>query len=771
MKMFTKTLILFVSIATFASAVASLFTANVAINQMKTALFESRQDQLVSLQNVTASAVNNYSQTLATRIVDYSQQPQIKQSAERLYGAFFPYAFLQGKENIITQRQELSQYYQTTIASYLKQQALDNTFSQLAKPQELNDHAVAVQYKFLLKTDADLNHKDSVLDPGDGTSFALAHQKMHQNLATLMQRFGLADVAMVAIETSQVFYSAKKMLDFGTNMLDGPYQNTGMAQAYKMAKDLPQGEYSFVDFQFYPPAYGEYSAFLSAPIFVEDEPFAVLVFRINTKRISELMTFNGEWATSGLGERGEAYLVGDDEMIRTNSRLLIENPSAFNKVENAAELQAVQNLGSNAGYTKLSYSAVNEALAGQSGVQQSNNLFDQQSIFAYAPINFIGKPWAIIAEYNVDEALAVTNSVAHSIFIMSVVVTLVIIVISLAVSIAVARSLITPIKQTGSSLHEMSSGNGDLTLRLEKKADNEIGFLATGFNAFVEKVQNLVNSAMKSFTDVESSVDRMTSISEQNQKVVEDELAQTELVATAVSELSSSAQSVDDSAKYAAGVTQDAKDKGDLAMLSLKQTLHGFDQLFEQIKESSSSIETLEKDVGNITAILDVIKGVAAQINLLALNAAIEAARAGEAGRGFAVVADEVRSLAEQTQKSTVEIESLIEVLTNSTSQAVGSIEQSHELSQKGRETVNETAEALQQIVASIDTVNEVNAQIATAANEQSAVATDLSENIVNIKNASELNSNQIHQLVEEFQRLKDHAAEVNKQFSSFKVN
>ena len=103
MKMFTKTLILFVSIATFASAVASLFTANVAINQMKTALFESRQDQLVSLQNVTASAVNNYSQTLATRIVDYSQQPQIKQSAERLYRAFFPYAFLQGKENNINQ--------------------------------------------------------------------------------------------------------------------------------------------------------------------------------------------------------------------------------------------------------------------------------------------------------------------------------------------------------------------------------------------------------------------------------------------------------------------------------------------------------------------------------------------------------------------------------------------------------------------------------------------------------------------------------------------
>ncbi|WP_198243866.1 methyl-accepting chemotaxis protein [methane-oxidizing endosymbiont of Gigantopelta aegis] len=217
-------------------------------------------------------------------------------------------------------------------------------------------------------------------------------------------------------------------------------------------------------------------------------------------------------------------------------------------------------------------------------------------------------------------------------------------------------------------------------------------------------------------------------------------------------------------------MTEQANEETDEGKQMVLNATHAIQHLTDQIKNTASVIQQLQLDSDNINTVLEVIRGVAEQTNLLALNAAIEAARAGEQGRGFAVVADEVRTLAGKTQESTEEINQVIDKLQNGVRNAVSVMEQSQADALQVVEQAEKASESLQDISSAVSRISEMNNQIATAAEQQSATAEEINQNVLNVKQEAEKTSSRARQATTAHQQLAELAAELQTLFAQFKI-
>ncbi len=301
------------------------------------------------------------------------------------------------------------------------------------------------------------------------------------------------------------------------------------------------------------------------------------------------------------------------------------------------------------------------------------------------------------------------------------------------------RKLVSaPIKEVVDALEDIAKGDGDLTHRLKAARNDEIGQLARQFNQFVEKIHRLVKETVVAIEEMTGSTDNLQKIAVKSSNGVNTQRVETDSVATAMNEMSSTAQDVARNAQLAAEAAQRADNLGRMAREVVVRAMGAIRKLADDIEGSSNVINDLEKDVENITSVLSVIRGIAEQTNLLALNAAIEAARAGEQGRGFAVVADEVRTLASRTQSSTEEIRQMISRLQAGTQKSVAVMQNSRSSGEQTVSQANQAEQALGEISQAVDTINEMNTQIASAAEEQTAVTEDINRSLVRIVKIAE---------------------------------
>ncbi|RCU50938.1 methyl-accepting chemotaxis protein [Corallincola holothuriorum] len=337
------------------------------------------------------------------------------------------------------------------------------------------------------------------------------------------------------------------------------------------------------------------------------------------------------------------------------------------------------------------------------------------------------------------ELEAQQDETLNSILALYLTVAIVVFAIALGFVLIVSQRLTQRLTTVKDRLLEISQGDGDLTQRLVIKADDEIGALAAAFNDFVDKVHKTVAQIGSAVSELTDTSIEMADLAHGTKSTIQAQREETDLVATAMNEMSASSAEVARSAEDAAKAASSADEGGAEAQHVVAQTADAINQLESEIGHSASAIETLANDVESIVTVLDVIRSIAEQTNLLALNAAIEAARAGEQGRGFAVVADEVRSLAKRTQESTAEIQQMIERLQSGSREAITTMSNSREAGETAVERATAATAALQAIADAIGLISNMNEQIASASEEQSTVGESINQSVIKIAdNATE---------------------------------
>ncbi|HCL3303757.1 TPA: methyl-accepting chemotaxis protein [Pseudomonas aeruginosa] len=333
-----------------------------------------------------------------------------------------------------------------------------------------------------------------------------------------------------------------------------------------------------------------------------------------------------------------------------------------------------------------------------------------------------------------------------------------------------ARGVTRPILGVAHMLREIASGEGDLTQRLPHTGRDELGELAGWFNRFLDKLQPIIRDVKVSVRDARSTADQSAAISSQTSAGMQQQFREIDQVATASHEMTATAQDVARSAAQAADAARGADQATRDGLALIDRTTQSIDSLAANLTSAMGQVEQLASSSEEIGSVLEVIRAIAEQTNLLALNAAIEAARAGDAGRGFAVVADEVRNLARRTQDSVEQIRGVIEGLQQGTRDVVDAMHGSHRQAQGSVEQVDEAVAALQRIGEAVTVINDMNLQIASAAEEQSSVAEEINRNVAAIRDVTESLSSQAEesaQVSQSLNRLANHQQGLMEQFKA----
>ena len=360
-----------------------------------------------------------------------------------------------------------------------------------------------------------------------------------------------------------------------------------------------------------------------------------------------------------------------------------------------------------------------------------------------------GKKWYLFVGIDKSVAYASLDTALNQAVLSSIVM----IIIGIAVLLLVLQALYRPILLLKEMVHDLSKGNGDLTSRLPVKSNDDLGLISENINLFIEKLQRLMLDVSQSSTEIDDSIKQLREEVDSNGTILNAHMIETDQIVSAIEEMSVTAKDVAQNSNDTAAFTQTTNAQASKSKESVGEATAIVARLVNEVENTSNSISEIERNTSDINNVLKVIGDIADQTNLLALNAAIEAARAGEYGRGFAVVADEVRALAAKTQDSTTEIEQTLLQLREGSSSAISTMGSTKSTCLEVAQSTEVVASDLGSINDSVSQINDLNLQIATAAEEQSCVSDEIARNMTAISDmANELvvnGNNSLEQTIE----------------------
>lgn len=343
-------------------------------------------------------------------------------------------------------------------------------------------------------------------------------------------------------------------------------------------------------------------------------------------------------------------------------------------------------------------------------------------------------------------------------------------ILGIIIPFVISRSIIRPILALHACLNDIAQGDGDLTQALVVKSHDETADLAASFNTFIALLRDTIVQVKTSSYELGKSSETALRIMDKTVASVDQQFSETEVVAGAVAEMSNTIQEVAKSTSEAATVAENVSQRVVEGQKAANSTQRIIEQLSGEVSSASDDIESLAAETENIGMVLETIRGIAEQTNLLALNAAIEAARAGETGRGFAVVADEVRSLAQRTQTSTGDIQSLVERLQKEAKKAVESMRKGSERTKECLTRSAEASDAFKDSSAAVKEITGLNLQIAAAAEEQSIVAAQIHGSLGNIKGIASQTSEGARDTSDANQNIAVRVIDLNTSLNQFQV-
>ena len=341
------------------------------------------------------------------------------------------------------------------------------------------------------------------------------------------------------------------------------------------------------------------------------------------------------------------------------------------------------------------------------------------------------------------------------------------ILVAAGVNYWVLQSVTSPLNEVLRVINKLSKG--DLTEKVEVYSEDELGKLSNGFNDLIDALRSMLKEIGSSSEQLSASAEQTAAISSQSSQNINYQKEQTDMIATAMTEMTATVDEVANSANNTLLEVQKANKETVDGQSVVQDSINTINKLASEIESAAVVIDKLDQYSTNIGAVLDVIRGIADQTNLLALNAAIEAARAGEQGRGFAVVADEVRTLASKTQESTSEIQEMIERLQTGTREAVNVMESSRRGAQNSVEQTATAGETLEKITQAVSVINDMSTHIASAAEEQSSVSQEMHQNVSSISEMADSTAQGAAENLEASQELARLAEHMQKLVGKFK--
>jgi len=477
-----------------------------------------------------------------------------------------------------------------------------------------------------------------------------------------------------------------------------------------------------------------------------------------------------------IAERSIALGIGNDAFAKMHGENLDQVQSRVSKITQldvigAAHDQANQFIKQFKTWRPKSESMVSGVLGGAMSISEATSLstgaLDKEFESMRDTLDKLGE---LLGE-EAGRLQSATQVVKNQAMTQVVVLVLIAVVITAAIAVYFPRLIIGPVNELTDVLNELSTGKGDLTKRMPRMGEDEIGKMAHSFNRFMSGLRNLIQNIHHVAGEVRSASEHLKEGATDSRSISEKYAQSMSMVSTANHEMGLAIQEVSLNTQQ---VSEEAKASDTAAKnvsLQFQNAMKEIQELAQNVNNSGEVIEELVEETTNIESMLDVIKGIAEQTNLLALNAAIEAARAGEQGRGFAVVADEVRTLASKTQQSTEDINQMIEKLRGGVNRAVQSMKVGQEKAESTVTYAQQSEQSIQTISTSLVSITDRILQVASAIEQQTSVIDEINTNLEGVKELSHTGMNSAQMIGESVDGLSHQATQLNQQTSSFKVS
>jgi methyl-accepting chemotaxis protein len=622
------------------------------------------------------------------------------------------------------QRKAMLEYVSTQFGTEFAKRNPDKAPELGALIDARDPNAVRLQHDYIVANDNKLGEKEKLMAIDGAASYHAVHAQYHPTFEKAQKLFGFYDIFLIDTATDQIVYTVFKELDFGTRLADGIAAKTKLAEAYYRVKNAKSRDDVYLsDFEPYLASYNDQAAFAAVPVFDGDRQVGVIAMQYPIDKINAVMSSNRNWSKIGLGESGDAFLVGPDFLMRSESRYVAEDTKRAGFFEQMgarlepARKALIQAKNTAIGQLRIDSDVTRQALAGQSGIVRFSDDRGVPSIGAYAPLRVAGLNWAMVAKIDRSEAEAPVAALSRNTLLRTLLVAVGVLLVVGAAMTLFLRRFMQPITHLHGTVNAVAAGQMDARSQLAQA--DEIGELGRAFDKLLDEriaqlykagkeneqlntsvigllqtVFQLSNKDLTARADVtedligtlSSSINQLTdetgrtlaevhqianqvretseAVSQQASRV--DETAQGERQALEV--MSVNLQRATKQLMQVAQLSDDsnkvaerASSATDGALRAVSATVRGMDELRDSISETEKRFKRLGERSQEISSAVSLINTISERTHMLAMNASMQAATAGEAGRGFAVVAEEVQRLSENSRQATQTIGQLVQ--------------------------------------------------------------------------------------------------------------
>ena len=766
--------------------------------------------RLESVRETKADQLEQFFATVEAQLLNFAENPTTATAVQDLDSGFT--RLIADRQADAMQigllRAEVKELYRGPFSERYRQLNNGAAPEVLSKLQQLSDEGAVLQSEYLVHNPFSWPQRDRYSRSAVESTYNLAHGQFHPVLKSTRDRLQLQDLILVDATRGDIIYTCRKELEFATNLRTGPLALTSLSRAYLAALDSdPSRPVTMVDYSPYFPGCEQPACFLACPVMKGKERVGVAIFELSIEPVNRILTQH-----VGLGQSGETYAVGDDRLMRSDSRFLksLQLPTTVLRRE-----------------LPIDQFQVSEALRGMSGTRIVQNYRGEKVLSSCVPVTIhpgvAGREvkWVLLAEMSLAELQQPVVTMFWQgltiIAIATLLVTIAAVIFSrgvtrqtdamtemlnlIGIGLFESRAEIVSRDELGTVAKSLNSmcdntlsliqsheerqsleqsvrklqreveriATGDLTTRAEAEEGLTVD-IAHSINSMVAQLQEIVRNVQVATHEVSSSANDIRATAERLSAGSLAQSQQIESTSLAVGEMAESIQLVSSGTQHSAEIAEQARQTALRGSQAVQNTIRGMERIRDQVQGTSKRIKRLGETSQEVGEIVQLISDLADRTSILALNASIQAAMAGDSGQGFAVVAEEVERLAERANDATRKISGLIKSMQGETAEAMTAMEVSTREVVSGTELADEAGQALEAIDAVSRELAEEIRTISTSTRQQALKADMMARSMAQISDITAQTSTGTQEAAEAISSLSQLADSLRESVSQFKL-